>query len=242
MSRERVSLKPGWANRKLPDYFFQDVDYLKIISFYVFYAFKPNRSSKGKTFKDYNWPKDVWKNSKNIGLKDVLIYSADLHMYLNSTAYDYVTRTPLQAPTFVSCNTPDDMHEICQKAGLPKEFTRTKHTNRIAVYNSEGNIMLSVFDHIRNAFAHGRFTIYDDGFIALESGKKVNNPKNNKGLFDVRSRMLLSKDTLMKWIKIIEAGSLDPDIVMEIERKRIENNSFRKSKKAQKKNTLVNTE
>ena len=109
----------------------------------------------------------------------------------------------------------------CHRAGVQKNFTKTRDVNRIVVYNSENNIMLSVFDHIRNSLAHGRFTIYEDGFIALESGKNIYDKEHKKNMIDVRARMILKKETIMKWIDIIESGKLDENIVNEIELKRV---------------------
>ena len=211
MSRERAPLKPGWVSSDLPNEFYTDTDYLKIISFFVFHAFRPNRSSKGKTITDYGWRKDVWGNSANVSLKDVLLYTADLH--LRNNTIDTVTRAQIKDETIVPTKKLDEMSHACHRAGVKHDFARRREINRIAVYNSERNIMLSVFDHIRNSFAHGRFTIYSDGMIALESGKKL--PGTNG--FEVYARMLLKKDTLMQWIAIIEAGQLDMTVVKKIE-------------------------
>lgn len=233
MARERAPLKPGWVNTDLSESFYKDVDFLKIYAFFVCYAFHPNRSSKGKTMADYHWPKNVWGNSSKVGLKDVLLYTADLHQCVQTI--DSVSKAPIKEETFVSCKKLDDMSSTCQKAGVQHDFTRTRDKNRIAVYNSEENIFLSVFDHIRNAIAHGRFTIYDDGMIAMESGKKVYDREKRKNMFDLRARMLLKKETLLTWIEIIEAGELDADIVKEIENTRNEEITKRRKNKRKKK-------
>ena len=178
---------------------------------------------------DYHWPKNVWRNSSQVGLKDVLLYTADLHQ--RAQTVDAVSRAPMGEETIVSCQKLDEMSATCQKAGVQHDFTRTREKNRIAVYNSEGNIFLSVFDHIRNAFAHGRFTIYDDGMIAMESGKNVYDRERQKNMLDVRARMLLKKETLLSWIVIIEAGELDAGIVEKIEKSRTEEKAKRKRKK-----------
>lgn len=218
MARVRESIKPGWANQDLPDYFYTDTDYLKIIAFFVLHAFRPNRSSKGKSLSDYGWPKDVWRHSSSVGLREVLLYTADLH--LRSQTYDSVTGEPLVMETFSSCQKLDDMSKACKLARVQHDFARTRNANRIAIYNSENNLMMSVFDHIRNAFAHGRFMIYNNEIVALESGKIVYDHDKKKNMFDVRARMILKKETLLQWITIIEAGFLDPNIVNEITEKR----------------------
>lgn len=230
MAYERTSLKPGWVNADLLASFYEDTDYLRIIGFFMIHAFRQNRSSKGKTIMDYGWPKDVWKNTASVSLKDELLYVADLHM--RNPVCDAVTREPVSEENFVVCQSLENMSDACHRAGIQKDFTRTRSENRIAVYNSEKNMILSVFDHIRNALAHGRFTIYTDGFIAFESGMKVK--VDNKDMFDVRARMMLKKETIMRWIAIIESGRLDEDVVNEIEDKRVEAKNDRKQKQKQK--------
>ena len=64
---------------------------------------------------------------------------------------------------------------------------------------------MSVFYHLRNAFAHGRLNMVDvDGecvflFEDIQENKK-------KGEIKVTARMILRKSTLLKWIEIIENG------------------------------------
>ena len=67
------------------------------------------------------------------------------------------------------------------------------------------NEFLSICYHIRNAFAHGRLAMYgykngSDIVFALEDGVK------KKGKFEVRSRMILKKSTLKKWMEILKSG------------------------------------
>ena len=217
MSKVLTPFKPGWVNKDLPESFYNDPDNLKIIGFFVVHAFRPFRSSKGKTIHDYGWPKNVWKNSSSVGLKDLLIYTAGLHYLTNNK--DIVTGEPILESTFCSCNNLNDMSSVCNNSGCTDRFTQKRKVNRIAVYNSENNVMLSVFDHIRNSLAHGRFTIYDDGMIAMESVKMTRNSKESNH-DEVHARLLLSKKTLLQWIDIIRTGYLDEKIVKEIENKR----------------------
>jgi hypothetical protein len=62
---------------------------------------------------------------------------------------------------------------------------------------------MAVFYHIRNALAHGRLAMYKYGkdiIFVLEDGIKSGDR------FQVRSRMVLKKSTLLKWIDILESG------------------------------------
>ena len=77
---------------------------------------------------------------------------------------------------------------------------------RIVIYKGNYNRFLSICYHIRNALAHGRLAMYERNneiIFALEDGIK----KQNK--FHVRSRMILKKSTLLKWIDIVEGGGKD---------------------------------
>lgn len=73
------------------------------------------------------------------------------------------------------------------------------------MYNKKKNQFISVFYHLRNAFAHGRLNMIDIGlkddyvFIFEDIQKK-------KEMCKVTARMILRKSTLLKWIDIIEAG------------------------------------
>lgn len=73
-------------------------------------------------------------------------------------------------------------------------------TARITYRNDKGGVCESLCNHIRNAFAHGRLSFYqqdEETYIALED---IDDKKT------VTARMVLSKTILLRWIKIIEAG------------------------------------
>ena len=86
-------------------------------------------------------------------------------------------------------------------------FPSNLERERICFYNNQKNQFMSVFYHIRNAFAHGRLNIFDvngDCTFVLED---VNSRmKNSNGDIAVSARMILKKQTLLSWIDIIENG------------------------------------
>lgn len=99
------------------------------------------------------------------------------------------------------------MKEVCRKASLSKGFHKNRKYELIAVYKGRYNEFLCICYHIRNAFAHGRLTMYGcddsrDVMFVLEDGVKKQN------IFQVRSRMVLRKSTLKKWMEIIKSGQL----------------------------------
>lgn len=136
----------------------------------------------------YGWGKDVWKNEK---LKKALFAIARLEK--NSS--------------FIVAHKTNEMKAACEKASLKKNFHKDRSQERIAIFKGRYNEFLSICYHIRNAFAHGRLAMYDyengkDIVFALEDGIKKN------GEFQVRSRMILRKSTLIKWMNILKSGKL----------------------------------
>ena len=97
-----------------------------------------------------------------------------------------------------------DMKDTCQKVDLAGKFQEHRDVERIAIYKpSNYPEFMAVFYHIRNALAHGRLAMYKHGegiVFILEDGVKRGDR------FQVRSRMVLKKRTLLKWIDIIESG------------------------------------
>ena len=84
---------------------------------------------------------------------------------------------------------------------LSKGFHKNRKQERVVIHNTS-NFFQSLFIHIRNALAHGRYQIYDD-FLVFEGAKK------KRGQADrviVRARGVIKIHTLEKWIEIIEAG------------------------------------
>lgn len=53
------------------------------------------------------------------------------------------------------------MESVLEKASLKDRFPSDFETERVCVYDKESNRFLSVFFHLRNAFAHCRLNIVD---------------------------------------------------------------------------------
>lgn len=144
-------------------------------------------STSGIDIKEYGWSKDIWKSDK---LKKVLLDVGNLKRNENF---------------FVAKKT-DEMKKTCEKAKTKKNFHSNRKKEKIVIYKSKPNEFLSICNHIRNSLAHGRFNIFDgineDDIYVFEDGIKRN------GKIQVRSRIILKKSTLLKWIEILEKGSL----------------------------------
>lgn len=185
---ELASLHPGWIHKNILNEFNDDA-LKRIILFYVVNTPCTNLSSSAISVESRGWGKDIWKKGK---LRETLMSVAGLE---SNKSYFVAKKT-------------DEMKQTCKKANLGKGFQERREKESIAMYlPPKYNHFLAICYHIRNAFAHGRFSIYsadkDDAVFVLEDGVK----RNTK--FYVRSRMVLKRSTLVRWMDIIEAGSFE---------------------------------
>jgi hypothetical protein len=95
------------------------------------------------------------------------------------------------------------MEENLEKADLKDDFPSDLGRERICVADNKKNQFMSVFYHIRDAFAHGRFYItdYEEHKIFV-----MEDVSPSSGRKPVSARMIVRKDTLLKWISLIENG------------------------------------
>lgn len=184
MSIERGSENPDWIVKK--DFSRKELEMLKeILPFYVINTLQESYSYRSLSITDYGWPDNIWNTGV---LKDQLFHVANLSLGYNLFVVDRL----------------EDMSDACSNCHLGSDFYQYKNQERIVVYvNSRSNTILSIFKHLRNAFAHGRFVMYplgDDYMFALES---VDHSRN---VLNVKARMVLKASTLLKWMEIIRRG------------------------------------
>lgn len=189
---EISSINPGWIKKRVPDSY-ADNDLRDLIMFYVINTPCTDLSSSSIGLCEYGWSKDIWKNEK---LKKILFRVAGIE----------------RDSSFVVVCKADRMKDACEKALLKKNFHKNRNQERIVIFKGRYNEFLSICYHIRNSFAHGRLAMYDyengkDIVFALEDGVKKN------GEFQVRSRMVLKKSTLLKWMNILKAGNFSSEDV-----------------------------
>ena len=163
-------INPGWIKKHIPEKYVDD-DLKELLMFFVINTPCVDLSSSSIELSTYGWPKDIWKNDR---LKRILFNVAGIE----------------RGVSFVVAHKSTEMKDICEKVGLKKNFHKNREVERIAIYKGRYNEFLSICYHIRNAFAHGRFTMYEikndsDLIFTLEDGVKKN------GEFQVRSRMVL---------------------------------------------------
>ncbi|MBE7081239.1 MAG: hypothetical protein E7372_01615 [Clostridiales bacterium] len=173
--------EPLWLG-KLNIEAFEDKQFLRIITFFVFHSPVDNLSARQICLSEYGW-NTPWR--KPYYLNKQLKQAASNYELLFSSA------------TFKK------MDEALTKADLISSFPSNIAKERICIYDCKNNQFMSVFFHIRNAFAHGRFdfrTLNDEEYYILEDVQK------DKGDLKVSARMILKKRTLLNWIDIFERG------------------------------------
>lgn len=183
--KKYVPLRAGWV-KGLEEKFQEN--FQKIVVFYLLETPCEEISYQSKPLKKYGWKKDVWSNKKG-GLKEKMMNVSDLEF--NSNLF--------------RVNRLNDMSRILSKAKMNDSFQKNRETEKIVVYLSSRykSTFMSVFFHIRNSIAHGRFSIYEkEGMVVyvFESGVKYEDK------LSVRARIILKETTLLDWIDIIKQG------------------------------------
>lgn len=175
---------PDWIRWIAPEHF-NDQDLFKIVIFFVFHSPCSNLSSMGKTLDEYGWsapwkkPYYLNKQLRQASLYELVVYSAKGY---------------------------NEMDVALEKADLKETFPSDFSRERICIYDNQGNQFLSVFYHIRNAFAHCRLNMVDVDGDCVFIFEDVQ-PKKNSNQLKVSARMILRKSTLLKWIDLIENGA-----------------------------------
>lgn len=175
---------PDWIRWIAPEHF-NEQDLFKIVIFFVFHSPCSNLSSMGKTLDEYGWsapwrkPYYLNKQLRQASLYELVVYSAKGY---------------------------NEMDVALEKADLKETFPSDFSRERICIYDNQGNQFLSVFYHIRNAFAHCRLNMVDVDGDCVFIFEDVQ-PKKNSNQLKVSARMILRKSTLLKWIDLIENGA-----------------------------------
>lgn len=137
---------PAWMRWIAPEHF-NDHDLFRIVIFFVFHSPSSDLSSMWKLLIEYGWS-TPWRKS----------------YYLNKQPRQVATSYEL----IYSGKGYDEMDVALERVDLKETFPSDFSHERICIYDNQRNQFLSVFYHIRNAFAHGRLNIVDvDGECVL---------------------------------------------------------------------------
>lgn len=184
-----------------------DQTFQKILIFYLFECpvevnNKKQVAARGKTLRQYGW----------IGG-----YAQTLLATMKRTGSNYLY--------YELCGAKDELKQKvaeCEQSGLlgDKNFEMI-----IIKKHSEMNILNSIFYYIRNAFAHGSFSVIGSG---NETTYYLESSKNE----DIKAQIRLREQTLLKWIDYV---TTKPNELREISNKV----SKRKKITCRKKNSKV---
>ena len=151
----------------------KDINHKKIIDFYLWSCPSPETAYGARTFRDLGWEKPHQYKM----LKNKMIASSDISFVV--TAIKDLSRAL-------------DEHDQLKK----HSFSET-----IILANPSNGEVDGVFRSIRNALAHGSFSIQkrrDDFYYFFES----RNPQTK----NIKSRIVLKSNTLLAWIREVEKG------------------------------------
>ena len=159
----------------------------RVVRFFVLNSPVDGLSSRQKSLRDYGWhtpwrkPYSLRKRLNALSSNNALIFSAQTY---------------------------DTMDAALMKADLLSFPPSDINTERVCIYNGKGVQYLSLFAHIRNAIAHGRFNVIavseEQVFIMEDVAAKKRGMA--EGQKTCSARMVLRMTTLQKWMDFIEGG------------------------------------
>lgn len=177
---------PDWMNWITSDRF-NDHDLFRIVIFFAFHSPCSELSTMHRTLEQYGWF-TPWRKPYYLN-RQLRQVSSNYELLFSAKGYD-------------------EMDVVLEKDNLKDGFPSDLSRERICIYDNQKNQFLSVFYHIRNAFAHCRLNMIDvDGecVFVLEDVQ----PKKNADQLKVSARMILRKSTLLRWIELIENGECE---------------------------------
>ena len=177
-----VDQKASWLEWLAPERF-NNQNLLRIVTFFVFHSPCPGLSAMGRTLEEYGWH-TPWKKP----------------FYLNKQLKKASESNCLLYPAASNVTIDEEL----EKASLSGNFAEADFSyERICFVDKKSNYFMSVFYHLRNAFAHCRLNMIE---INSECVFLLEDVQPKSGQLILTARMVLRESTLLKWIDIIESG------------------------------------
>lgn len=163
-----------------------------LLRFFVVETPAPGLSSRSIPVSEYGWD-TPWRKPQYLN-KKLKAASSNKSLYWSAAAVGDMEQALRNADLF-DC------------AGI-----ESKPFESAVFYDAKSNQTISLFYHLRNGFAHGRFCAFKskgDIWFAIEdvAGKRKDDPAGD--IKRLTARILIKNSTLCKWMKLIKAG---PDI------------------------------
>jgi len=191
-TKEKITL----SYKALSDMGFSSDELIKIIDFYLFKApiIKNNESAAGglKSLSDFGWKGSSGPSSLS-KLEGLLLKESGISSFCMIRS-DSIDET-LKSMDLLS----DSICSTHPRAVMKQNYLLKVNEAGAISLTARENRMVALFRHIRNSIAHGCTYAFSNGLIMLED-KDENSSK-------ITCRMILKKDTLIKWIEIINSKS-----------------------------------
>lgn len=179
-----VDREPVWIDESF-NLTHADEDWHTIFDFFVIHTPCPTLSAQSITLEDRGWRRGMWASKTYLkdGLDRILFGHGERQLHF--------------------CERYEDLSIHLTGNAFGNEFYRYRQYERAAILKCSkrhcGNEYMSLFYHIRNALAHGRFRGFNDGsdvIIALEDGMSTQGDE----LIKVSARILIRKSTIINFI------------------------------------------
>lgn len=171
-----------WLHTKVGKDFFDD-DYHRIVEFYVLHSPCKVSSYTACTFESLGW-RNPWHSANFRKMFD------DVPGFVEGDSFRHHEST-------------NHFKEMWDDAGWGEFFSIEQKEFAVFIYAGESNPRMDLFHHIRNSFAHGRFSVKrknKEYYIYFEDVTTINKVK---GLV-VNARICLKKSTMVRWLDTFE--------------------------------------
>lgn len=177
-----VEANPQWIS-EMPAGMIEDDEFKAIFIFFVLNTPCSELSSRARTIRSHGWTAP-WRKPFYLN-RQLKQQASNYNILFSASKYDEL----------------DDALQKCHLSQFPPENIADE---RISFYDNKNNQFMSVFYHLRNSLAHGRFNTMQSGndwvFILEDVAPYKNQQKK------VSARMIIRKSTLLSWIELITNG------------------------------------
>ena len=186
-----ATLRTSWLNEPLPPQILEDSSWMRIVHFFLIESPCPGQSNRKNNDID-KWAPAPWVGTRSL-----------------KTSLNQAIFSRRDVDVMLSVGSKKELEGACKKLNLDELFYENVDDQRMVFVkvNSKGNTSkyMSLFYHIRNALAHGRFAfktdslerfvfIFEDGTVASDC-KKFN--LTARGVIRLNS-LILAIDTIQK--------------------------------------------
>ena len=195
-------LRTSWLTEPLPQQVLEDSSWMRIVHFFLIESPCPGQSNRK------NNEIDKWAPAPWVGIRSL------------KTSLNQAIFSRRDVDVMLAVRSKKELEDTCKKLNLDELFYENVDDQRMAFVkvNSKGNTskFMSLFYHIRNALAHGRFAFKTDSserFVFIfEDGSVASDGKE----FDLTARGVIRLNSLVLAIDTIQKG---PGKTVDIEEK-----------------------